>query len=441
MFLLPFIYFSFLSYYLYRRQEGMTIAVYISALYAITAFCGVMTIFGGFLGEDGGILYDNHNAEFGLLPTLLYCAIITAVIWPFTRFNNTKIQNAQLINPWILDIFGICIILMFILNIYLVADSTLDILNGDFSELRHSVYEGEESPAKLKAMKTPVIYYIYLFNSVTIFALPIAFYNITHHRCAWWFNGLLLLASLSKPVAAVQTADRTEIAFWGIMALFTVVMFWRKITLKVKLILVIAAAPFIAAMAIYLSAVTSDRFEKSYAGPAAAAMQYVGQGYINFCYFWENAKSDFISTEREFPLYNRFFTGIVSDSDRRNVRSAEQGFFISVFPTFIGDIMLDLTLPGMIIWIIAFIAICYRVIPSTDDPDTTIHAGDYLIVFLLGIIPSFGIFYYRFFDFQSTVIILCLIIVVYISKHTFSLDDEESEGESERIEECHTTTQ
>ena len=221
------------------------------------------------------------------------------------------------------------------------------------------------------------------------------------------------------------------------MALFTIVMFWRKITLKVKVILVVAAAPFIAAMALYLSAVTTDRFEKSYAGPTAAAMQYVGQGYINFCYFWEHAKSDYISTEREFPLFNRIFTGKVSDGERRNVRSAEQGFYISVFPTFIGDVMLDLTLPGMIIWVLAFIAICYRCIPSTNDSDdtgeehtTTIHAADYLTVFLLGIVPTFGIFYYRFFNYKSTLMILCVVIVIYLSKHTFTLFNDDNEDSS-----------
>lgn len=437
MFLLPFIYFSFLTYYLYRKQEGFTISVYMSALYSFTSLCAIITILGGYLGEDGGILYENHNAEFGLLPTIFYCAIITATIWPFIRFNNRKIKNVELLNPIILDLFGVFMILMSLLNIYLVADSTLDILNGDFRELRQSVYEGEESAAFLKAQSMPYVSYIYLLNIITIFALPLAFYNITHHRCAWWFNGLLLFASLAQPIAGIQTADRTEIAFWGIMALFTIVMFWRKITTKVKVVLVVAATPFIAAMAIYLSAVTTDRFEKSYAGPAAAVMQYVGQGYINFCYFWDHAKSDYISSEREFPLYNRIFNGVVSDSERRNERSAEQGFYISVFPTFIGDIMLDLTLPGMIIWLLVFIAICYRFIPSTDESDDmgdkhplTIHAADYLTVFLLGIIPTFGIFYYRFYNYKSTLMILCVVIAIYLSKHTFTLSDDDNEDRS-----------
>ena len=100
--------------------------------------------------------------------------------------------------------------------------------------------------------------------------------------------------------------------------------------------------------------------------------------------------------------------------------------------------MLDLTLPGMLIWIIAFIAICYRLIPSTDDPDTTLHAGDYLIVFMLGIIPTFGIFYYRFFNFQSTIVVLSVLLVAYLSKHTFSLveeeeDEDENQNENENL--------
>ncbi|MCH5179121.1 MAG: hypothetical protein J1F13_05490 [Prevotellaceae bacterium] len=427
MFILPFIFFSLLTYFLYKRQEGVTVAVYLSALYAITALCAAVTILCGFLGEETGILFDNSNAEFGFLPTLFYCALLAASIWPFTRFNTTKIRATELVCPWALDALGVLLIILSLINLYLVADSTLDILDGNFAELRQSVYDGEESAAQIKAMSIPGMYYIFPLNIITIFALPLAFYNITRHRCTWWFNGLLLFASLAKPIAAVQTADRTEIAFFGIMTMFTLVMFWREITLRTKITLGIIAAPIVAAMAIYVSAVTSDRFEKTYAGPAASAMQYIGQGYINFCYIWEHANSDYISTEREFPLYNRIFTGIVSDGDRRNVRSAEHGFFISVFPSFIGDILLDLTLPGLILWLLVYIVICNRFIPDTEDPDRPIYAADYLIVFMLGIIPAFGIFYYRFFSFQSTIMIMCIIAASFFSRYTFSFNAQEGE--------------
>lgn len=391
-----------------------------SLLYALTGLCAVLTILNGYLGEDGGILYENYNAEFGFLPTVFYCGLLTAVIWPFTRFNTAKLHNVELINSKALDIFGVFLILLSLLNLYLVYDSTMDILNGNFAELRQSVYEGEESPAHIKAQSMPYVSYIYLLNICTIFALPLAFYNMSRHRGRWWFNALLLFASLSQPIAGIQTADRTEVAFFALMAVFTLVLFWRSISLRIKITLAAVATPVIIAMAVYLSAVSTDRFEKTYAGPAAAAMQYVGQGYINFCYFWDHAKSDYVSSEREFPLFNRVFRGVVSDGERRDVRGAEQGFFISVFPTFIGDILLDLTLPGLIIWIIAYILICHKFIPDTTDPDTTVHAGDYLTVFLLGIIPTFGIFYYRFYNFKNTLMILCVILVIYLSKHTFS---------------------
>lgn len=420
MFILPFIYFSLLTYFLYRKQEGFTLAVYMAALYALTSMLAIFTILNNYLGEDGGILYDNSNAEFGILPTLIYCAVLTASIWPFTRFNTNRIGKVELINGRVLDIFGVGLILMSMLNLYLVADSTLDILNGDFAELRQSVYDGEESLAFIKAQSMPFVSYIYLFNIATIFALPLAFYNISQHRRPWWFNALLLFASLSQPIAGIQTADRTEIAFLSLMTVFTLVVFWRKLSVKVKIYLAIAAAPIVAVMGIYVSAVTSDRFENSYAGPTASAMQYAGQGYINFCYIWEHANSDYISSEREFPIYNRVVNGITSDNERRNVRSAEQGFFISVFPTFIGDLLLDLSLPGMILWVLAFIAICYRFVPDTEAHDTTIQAGDYLTVFLLGTIPTFGIFYYRFHQPKHSLMVLLVLLVIFLSKHTFS---------------------
>lgn len=427
MFVLPFVYFCLLAYFLYKKQEGVTVAVYIASLYAMTALCAIITILTGNLGEDGGILYENSNAEFGIIPTVAYCAILTAVIWPFTRFNTVKLRTVELENGRVLDVFGVCLILMSFLNLYLVADSTLDILNGNFAELRKSFYEGEESLAQLKAQSIPGVSYIYLLNNITIFALPLAFYNISEGRGRGWYNLLLLFASLSFPIAGIQNADRTEIAFWGIMAVFTVVLFWHRITRRMKIAMAIVAAPFVVAMGVYVSAVSTDRFENSYAGSTGSVIQYVGQGYINFCYIWDHANSDYIATEREFPLLNRILTGTVSDGERRSQRSGEQGFFISVFPTFIGDVLLDLSLPGMLIWVLAFIAICHYCIPDTEDPDIQVQAGDYLVVFLLGIIPAFGVFYYRFFNFKSTLMILCVILVVYLCNHTFSFKSEEAD--------------
>ncbi len=432
MILLPFIYFSLLAFYLYRRQGGMTVAVYMAMLYAFTGLCALATTIGGYLGEDGGILYDNNNAEFGVIPTVLYCGIITATIMPFTRFNTARLEKTPvLVNGLVLDLLGVFIIAMSLLNLYLVADSTMDILTGDFAELRESHNSGEESLAQLKAQSMPYVSYIYLLNNVCVFGLPLSFYNFSQGRRPWWFNTLLLLASLSEPLAGIQSADRTEATFFGLMALFTLILFWHEVTTRFKVVLAIVSLPIVAAIAIYLAMVSNDRFEKTYGGPAISVMQYVGQGYINFCYFWDYAKSDYISTEREFPLYNRITTGTVSDGDRRNVRSAEQGFFISVFPTFIGDIMLDLTFPGMVLWIIVFIAICHRVIPDTSDPDTEVHASDYLVVFLLGIVPTFGIFYYRFYNFKSTLMIKLVIAVILLSRYAFSLSAPTDEDNSD----------
>lgn len=431
MFILPFIYFAFLSYYLYRRQEGMTISVYMSLLYAFTALCAVIDVLFEFLGEDGGILYDNANAEFGFIPTVVYCAVLTATIWPFTRFNTTCIKTVHLENPRVFDIFGVFIILLSLLNLYLVADSTMDILNGNFAEVRKSMEAGEESLAQIKAQSLPFgISYIYLLNVVTIFGLPLAFYNLSKKRMPWWFNALLLFASLSQPIAGIQTADRTESAFLGLMAVFTLILFWHKLGTKIKVALGLASLPVVIAVGVYVSMVSSDRFEKTYNGPAVSLMQYVGQNYINFCYFWENAKSDYTATEREFPLLNRIFTGVVNDGDRRNERSAEQSFFISVFPSFIGDLYIDLTFAGMLLWVLAYIALCYKCIPDTEDPDTEVQAADYLTVFLLGIIPTFGIFYYRFHTFKSTLMIIIVMIVIALSKYSFSSESSADENSS-----------
>ena len=160
-----------------------------------------------------------------------------------------------------------------------------------------------------------------------------------------------------------------------------------------------------------------DRKELSCA--STSAMQYGGQGYINFCYFWEEGDQNILSAEREFPFIGHFVFKVDSDPDRREDRSGEQGFFISVFATFIGDLLLDLGPFGMIIWVCAFALITAMVIKRPHRKEFTI--GEILLIFYLSVIPIFGIFYYRFFNYQYTIMLLLILIMYGASKYEIKL--------------------
>ncbi len=210
---------------------------------------------------------------------------------------------------------------------------------------------------------------------------------------------MLFFASTTPILAGIQRADRTEPVYFALMLTYCIVFFRHSFTRKIKIVLgsVIGVVALIGVT--YIGAVSIARFEDRKNGNAVTSIaQYAGQGYLNFCYFWENANTNEIATEREFPLLNHFIAKVDSNPDRRGERAAKQGFFISVFATFAGDILLDIGMVGLTLWIIMYAILTTLVIKYRDRRQYDI--SEVLALFFLASIPLFGIFYYRYFSWQ-----------------------------------------
>lgn len=416
MVLVPFVYFTLLTFYWWHKHRCFDVCVYMSALYAFTSFCAVMIVCFNLL-EGGGLLFDGFEAELNLVPTLLYCFLLTLTMAPFALFYRSEIEEIENRSPFIVDCVSWMLIAQSFLNLYLVAGSTMEILSGDLSLVRNSHYAGDASLADLKAMTLPSIfqYYNYL-NYCTILALPLFFYNACVAKRAWWFSALLLFASLSSPLKGIQTADRTEFIYYAEMFLLCLVFFKKYLTKGVKMLFYILGAPVVAMMLLYLTVVSSDRFEKTDAGTTGSVLQYAGQGYLNFCYFYENAKSDYIYVEREFPIITHVV--LKKDySDMKDERSAQQGFFIGVFATFIGAVLLDVGFIGVIIWCLFYAFMALFVLKYYNR--TKFDISDILCLFVLASVPVFGVFYYRFYSFYIAIEILFVLFLFVMSKYKF----------------------
>lgn len=407
MFIVPALWFTALTLWLWQRHKGYDVCVYMSSLYALVSIFAAIIVLCDMMGE-GGILFFNNDAEFGVVPTLLYCTMITLTLLPFHLLYDKDIKRVTTASPLLLDGLGALLILVSILNVYLVADSTMDILSGDLSAVRDSVYLGEATPAQIKAETMPFYArFLYYFNVSTLLALPLLFYNLCFRSKPWWWNLLLFFASLCMPIAGIQAADRTEFIYYALMLLFTIILFRKHISRKVKWIMGIIGTPMVLLGVIYVVAVSESRFSETEGGSSAKNFQYAGQGYINFCYFWEHGNFDKVAAEREFPLVNHYFYHIDSNAERRNERMGQQGFFISVFATFLGDIMLDLTPLGMVLWACYYFLLAMLLLRRSHREEFDI--SEMLLIFLMACIPVFGIFYYRFFAFTySFAIVLAL---------------------------------
>jgi len=411
MIFFPFIYFLILTIFWWKKHHSFDVCVYMSLLYTITSALAIIIVLGDMLG-GGGILFDYTDAKFEFLPTLVYCIMLTITMLPFSMIYGKKLKRITPTYDMLLTLFSFFLIGIALINLYLVADSTAEILSGDLSTVRNDHYEGLRSPAQIKAESMPaIIRFLYYFNDSTILALPILFYYICFEHKPWWFNLSLFITSISMPIAGIQMADRTELVFYSMMFVFCIVFFKNYISRKMKRLFYIVGIPIAAIFLIYFIAVSDARFSEREGGAITSGVQYAGQGYLNFCFFWENAKSDLISAEREFPLIHHYVLKVDSDTERRAVRAGQQGFFISVFASFFGDLLLDLSLIGAIVWVLVFFLFTCLIIKQSHRED--INVAEMLFIFMLAAVPIFGVFYYRYYSFHATFEFI-LISVIYI---------------------------
>ncbi|MBO7116783.1 MAG: oligosaccharide repeat unit polymerase [Prevotella sp.] len=382
-----------------------------------------MVVICDFIG-DGGVLFD-YDIVLSPIATLLYCFFITLGILPFSMLYKKDLTKISATNPIIPLAVSIFLISVAFLNLYLVADSTLEILSGDLATIKFEHNTGFKSPAEIKAEGLPVILkFLYFFKSSTLLAIPLFFYYFCFDKKPWWFLVLLFFASLTSPIYCMQMADRTEVVFYAMMFLSCIILFHKFLSSKARTLLRFSVIPIAIIMFIYLAAVTDARFGDRNEGSTGGVAQYSGQNYLNFCYFWEYGNFNYMTTEREFPLITYILLHKDNTDDRRNERASEQGFQMSVFASYIGDIMLDLSPLGMVIWCTLFFLITVVIFKRPHRTEYTL--GEYLMYFYLSAIPIFGIFYYRYMVLHYTLMLFVALTVYVTDKFKFVISKEEN---------------
>mgnify|MGYP006873001654 CR=1 FL=1 len=427
MIIIPFIFFLLLTIYWWHKHQCFDVCVYMSALYAFTSLMCIIVVEGRML-DDAGVQFDEYDLKLSVLPTMVYLASITIGMLPFSMLYKNDLKSIKATNPWILD--GVCWVLIAVsmLNLYLVADSTMEILSGDLSSVRTDHYNGIESPAQVKAQSLPsIVGYFYYLNISTLLALPLFFYYVCFEKRPWWFYALLFFASLSMPIMGVQSVDRTEIMFYGMMFISCYIVFRKFLSRTVKRVFCIASVPLLLVVGVYLYAVTDSRFSERENGMGGGVAQYAGQNYLNFCFFWEHGNWEEVTTERILPLHSHFVMHIDNDNERRDVRSGKLGFFMSVFAAYVGDILLDLSPIGLALWVVMFFTVTALVLRRSHREELT--AGEYLAFFFLSVIPIFGVFYYRYMAFGYSLMAIIVAFVFFTEKYRIVMKIDEPKEE------------
>ena len=416
MHFVPFIYFSALTYYFWQKHRVFDVAVYISLLFTVTSFFCIVMVQGGFT-EGSGVLIDGWEVECGIAPTFLYCALVTLTIFPFSLLRPEQFRKIGNIHRYVIFALAIFIMLQGLVVFYLVADSIQDILSGDFKYLKDSVYDGDITPADAKMMTMPLpVQMMYLFCTITLLGIPLFFYYSCVEKRSLWLTAPLLVASVSPVLRGILGADRTEIIHFGLMFLFCVVLFQKFILRKVRNFLLTASIPVVLAASVYIFAVSASRFDESDEGTHGSLIEYAGQSFLNFCYVYDNHNPDLYYFEREFP-FTSYILFDTQYTDTKEERRAKEGFFIGVFASHIGSWFLDGGLPGSIIISVAFALLCCAVIRQYDR--TEFDIAEIFMIFIFGAVPTFGIFYYRYYSIATAAVYVAAILLFFYSKIDF----------------------
>jgi len=428
---IPLIYFGGLTFYFWQRNRSFDLSVYISLLFTITSLCCVLMVMGGHL-SGSGVLTDGWMPEFSILPTVLYCGLITLTILPFSFIRTEKLVNITNVHRRTIFALSIFIIIQGLLIYYVVLGSISELLSGDFKYIKDAGYAGDITPADAKMLTMPLpAQLMYLMTSMTLLGIPLFFYYSCIEKRSLWLTVPLLAVSLSPVLRGILAADRTEIIHYGLMFLFTLVFFKGFLTTKVRNFFLIVSVPILMIGTTYIVAVSASRFEDSQEGASGSMLEYAGQSYANFCYFYDNHNRDLFYFEREIPV-TTYFLSKEQYADTKEERSAKEGFFIGVFASHIGSWMLDTGVVGSCIISALFFLVCCLVIRNFNR--TEFDIADVMMIFVLGAVPTFGIFYYRYYSIGTAFIYVAAGALFLFSKLKiiWKKDDKEPQENNEQ---------
>jgi oligosaccharide repeat unit polymerase len=408
MIAVPFLYFAGLLIYIIYKKKTFDISAYVVSLYAISSFFSIL------IDVNGIRSFDTENYQIGIFPTILYCFLLTLVIWPFYRFKSEKIQFIKFNKASQFNYIVYFYFAAFLIILITSFANIIEILNGDLGALRNAIGNGDSiSDSELGG--NPIIILAGIFGEFSIIMLLFYFYSICFLKRSKLFNTIILISSMSIIVIAIAGIDRSKVIYWMISYGAMLVLFWKRMSGKQHKNVLVVSAFISTFVVIYFLAITFSRFETNDAGSNGSMISYTGQSFINFCYFFDNVKYGEFSLQRIFPLFYKLFVdnGINSTTGLNSVISLKTSKEIGVFSTFIGDIMVASGKFVAIIYCLVFYIITGTLIRCSKG--VSVYFYEVLLMFCLITIPMLGLFTYFYADFTRMIPLMCFMIyAVYL---------------------------
>lgn len=389
MIYVPFIYFLIVFIYIVKRR-GLDISACIIAAYMLSAFCSI-------------IIFNTDNSYSHkvptLFPTIIYCAMITFVTYPFYKFNSTKKREIPLLNPKLFNVVSWMFILSFAFSIVLFKDDIMiRLMFGDQIGTLRGVAGDELGTVQmgLNGLMRALSSLCMVILSMSAISFILFFYSVTYLHKKWYFNVLLFLSSFGCIIGGILGIDRSIAFYWIIDLVFIYILMRPYLTDKIRKISMIIGVGVFFLIGSYLVLMTFSRFGDD---ASASFFDYMGMSYPNFCWFWNNYEAPVVNWGFFFPVTSHFLDidwgfPVEPVSFGRFVES-KVGFFVNVFYTFMGSVMLYLGQWAVIPYCILYYIIANKMINKSGP----IGIQTFIKIVILSIVIYNGVILYVLVDY------------------------------------------
>lgn len=402
MVFIPFFYFLLVFFYI-MRQNGWDVCAYVAFLYVLTSLFSVLI---HILDYQIVVMYEES-----LIPTIIYCTLLTVAILPLYFFKSNRIEKVTCRSSLFID----CLVYFYFISflVMLLAyknDIIFRFTYGNLRELRALTYQGEglgftSYPKYIELFLIPMR----TFANMSYVMIFIFFFSITYLQKSRYYNLMAIIGSLPCILIGIIGIDRSRTFYWILFFGLAGSLFWKNMSKKTKKIAVSMTAVFFLLIVSYMAIVTISRFGDTGLGGASSIIEYAGQAYIHFCYFWDRYDSpEGFTTKYLFPAIHHFIIGDYDGGTAyQQEMTSKSHMECGVFYTYLGNFIISSGKIGPFMITFVYLFLCSLVMRRRSS---VVSFETLLKCLFVMFIPVAGCISYIYTSYNATMCAILLIV-------------------------------
>ena len=352
----PFIYFSLIAFFLYRRHKRLDIATFIAIIYATSGFFSII------MEENGLSEHPSYSITFEAC--LFYCGLLTICLIPFIFYSDSLIKDIRPVkNEKLLRIIAKIDVVWMLLTVFFSWSEFYGVITGDMGALRNALYAGTAESGYMVSLPSPLRFLLSLMGLLfgcSWVHLFLAFFSKLIQKMPNKYFFMFMAASLQRVWTAVLGVDRSGVAEYVLSFIAILIFFWPFMERKFKRNLGFVSIPIFVGIGWYLVSMTMSRFGGKLGDDTEAVggslIYYLGSSYPEFSYFFDNVRHPYTSLNLLFPFISKYILGsdLVTGVVLNQYIEGKTGVFTGVFLTYIGQIQLTAGLVVAVVFCILF---------------------------------------------------------------------------------------